>query len=378
MDPAENTLLPVPAIASDIRLRIQEGAYPCGSQLPTRVELREHYGTTLATLDRVFRRLASEGIVVTAGRRGTFVATSPPHLSTYALVFPYRDRRSRPWPWFWRALADAMATHADRHGHTLKQCFGNETHQDLDAYAELIQDVTAHRLAGLIFATPPFYLAGSPVLDTPGVPRVALSNRTGRSHVKCVTMAGDFFGEAIRRLLAAGHRRIASVTAPVQMETAAKALHDQGVDAPPYWVQSSSVDAPAGARRAVQLLMALPRAKRPNALIISDDNLVPEATAGLVDAAVQVPQDVMVVAHTNFPEPTVSKVPALRLGYDVRTILTTCIDVLDRERRGKRVPTQSTVPLVDASDVEHQDAQTCPLGRTATQTAHSSNRRLRH
>ena len=51
-----------------------------------------------------------------------------------------------------------------------------------------------------------------------------------------------------------------------------------------------------------------------------DDNLVPDATAGLVAADVRVPYDIEVVAHANLPHSTPSAVPARRIGFNVRQL----------------------------------------------------------
>ena len=53
-----------------------------------------------------------------------------------------------------------------------------------------------------------------------------------------------------------------------------------------------------------------PAHDRPDALVITDDNLVPAATAGVLAAGRRVPADLEVVAHANFPHVTPSAVPA--------------------------------------------------------------------
>lgn len=122
------------------------------------------------------------------------------------------------------------------------------------------------------------------------------------------------------------------------------ALEGFGIHAPPYWIQTASAEAPDTARSSAHLLMAAPSGQRPDGLIVMDDNLVPQATAGLLDAGVLVPRDVVVVAHANFPHPTASAVPAYRLGYDVNAILDACVASLQAQRRGEATPDVVTVP----------------------------------
>ena len=106
---------------------------------------------------------------------------------------------------------------------------------------------------------------------------------------------------------------------------------------------------PESARNAMHLLMHADQKERPDGLIITDDNLVEAATAGLLDAGVSVPQDLTVVAHCNFPWPTPSHVPARRLGYDVRQILSACLSDIDRQRNGGK-PKSISIPAVWEED----------------------------
>jgi len=71
---------------------------------------------------------------------------------------------------------------------------------------------------------------------------------------------------------------------------------------------------------------------------------VPFATAGIAELGVRVPGDLMVVAHTNFPYPTYSAVPAVRLGVDIRQLMNTVIDLLERKQRGEDVPDEIFLP----------------------------------
>ena len=97
---------------------------------------------------------------------------------------------------------------------------------------------------------------------------------------------------------------------------------------------------------------------RPDALIILDDVLVESATAALAQCGVRCPQDLLVVAHANFPNVTPSHVVASRVGFDVRQVLRTCLDVIDRRRRGEIVaPVTDVSPLFDDELVAEMTAE---------------------
>ncbi len=111
-------------------------------------------------------------------------------------------------------------------------------------------------------------------------------------------------------------------------------LEARGMSSEAHWLQLCSPGAPEGARYITHLLMHEQQRQRPDALIISDDNLVEHATVGLIAAGVRVPDDCDIVAYCNFPWPTPSMLPVRRLGYDARQLLTSAMDKIDRQRAG--------------------------------------------
>jgi DNA-binding LacI/PurR family transcriptional regulator len=339
------------AILQALKAEIVGGGIPPGGRLPTRAKLRRRFDTTPVTIQRAFDELSQEGFIVARGRRGTFVNPRPPHLTNYALVFPYRDTPEHPWSNFWRALVHEAGIASRRNGHRLFFSYGNETHQDLEDYAKLQADVRAHRLAGLIFASPPGYLKGSPVLETPGVPRVAIMRAPGMKGVAAVHLSPRLTAMALDRLEACGRRRVAVVARPEQVAGAQAVLAERGLETPPYWVHAINPLTPEGARNIVHLLMSGSPRCRPDGLVILDDNLTPHATAGVADAGVRVPRDLLAISHCNFPHPTPNAVPVVRLGYDVREVLRAGLELLEAQRRGKNAPGEAEAPVVEEQDV---------------------------
>jgi DNA-binding LacI/PurR family transcriptional regulator len=96
--------------------------------------------------------------------------------------------------------------------------------------------------------------------------------------------------------------------------------------------------------------------ERPDGLVITDDNLVPELTAGLAESGVA---DLAVVAHTNFPYPTPSAVPVTRLGYDVAKLVTMSMEYVEQQRRGETPPARTLVPAVWEGEVGESAAGGC-------------------
>src|SRR5262249_23595215 len=115
---------------------------------------------------------------------------------------------------------------------------------------------------------------------------------------------------------------------------------------PRHWQQVVPVTVPAAIRNCVRLLMHGPKSQRPDGLLICDDNYAEDAQAALVETGVRVPTDLTVVTHCNFPWPPPNVLPVRRLGYDIRLALKTCIQVLDRQRRGEKVARENLIPAV--------------------------------
>ena len=156
-----------------------------------------------------------------------------------------------------------------------------------------------------------------------------------------------------------GRRRVAFVSVaqagPTMQGAAQAALAAHGLETRPWWRVEASEQYPAAVQSLMQMMMRLPAGDRPDALVITDDHLVPDATAGLVAAGVCVPRDLAVVAHANFPLPTASALPVVRLGFDVRRVVAICLDVLDQRRVGAAVPEPVIVPAEFETEISRTD-----------------------
>src|SRR6187549_1756122 len=63
---------------SQIAVQIAAGALPSGTRLPTVRALADELGLAVNTVARVYKELEADGLVVTEGRRGTFVRSTSP------------------------------------------------------------------------------------------------------------------------------------------------------------------------------------------------------------------------------------------------------------------------------------------------------------
>ena len=67
---------PFEQLRSQVARRAASGDLPAGAKLPTVRALAAELGLATNTVARAYRELEADGVVVTEGRRGTFVATT--------------------------------------------------------------------------------------------------------------------------------------------------------------------------------------------------------------------------------------------------------------------------------------------------------------
>ncbi|PVG84681.1 GntR family transcriptional regulator [Nocardioides gansuensis] len=64
---------PFEQVRAQIAARAASGALPAGTRLPTVRALADQLGIAVNTVARAYKELEADGVVVTEGRRGTFV-----------------------------------------------------------------------------------------------------------------------------------------------------------------------------------------------------------------------------------------------------------------------------------------------------------------
>lgn len=328
-------------IAAVLREEIVAGRLKPGSRLPTRSELEDRFQASPTTLQRVFDRLHADGMVESRGRAGTFVARRPPHLTHYALVLHGGATDSR----YYRTLASQAAVLSSGRPRvsTYFQVSGLFPSGD---HERLHQDLEHQCLAGVIFGTDPRDLQGSPLLTLPGLPRVAIAEPLPMMPTVYPDRKG-FLARGLEALAERGRRRVALVDfaarSPVQEACLLQDLARRGMTTRPEWSMLPNPRSPAAISRAVLLLLSLPADQRPDALMITDDNLVEAATAGIYAAGL--PADALdVVGHCNFPDVPPASVPFIRLGFDFHQMLAQCLASIDAQRHGEAPAPHTAMP----------------------------------
>lgn len=355
------------AIVRHLRSLVVDGGLRPGERVPTRSEIEAQFGVSMMTVQRAFERVIAEGFLTVAGSTGTVVSASAPHLHRYVLSFPGRVGDDR-WVRFWALLAAEARGWGTGSESWVEVAYGIDPAIGAAEVARLATEVVDHRVAGIVFGSDPWTVVGTPLLDTPGIPRVAFSALKGNTAVPGISLGADgrlLYARAIAHLAARGRRRIALITVPGlataellatwrDLLTAQGLVHDQGL------VQ---VMEQKHARWATNLALALfrgPAEQRPDALVIADDNLIDHACTGLLQLGLRVPADLDVVGHANFPLAAPAPMPVTRLGYDVPQAFALAMDLLARQRRGEAVPPVTVVHPRFADEPEQRSEGITP------------------
>jgi DNA-binding LacI/PurR family transcriptional regulator len=336
-----------------LRGEISAGKCAPGERLPTHVELQQRFRTTPVTIQRAIHSLARDGFIRTRGGAGLFVAERPPHLHEYALVLPRDPSETHFWSRFYAGLVNVAAALSQSGETRVIPFYGMDAGPKAPDYQRLLARVQSHRLAGIIFATYPFKHIGSPLLEQPGIPRVAIMGEATLPRVNAVAPNGSFAPKAVQYLASRGRRRVAVLTTDMRDTTRnlLPLLAAQGMTTRPFWTTVIHPRAAEGARAFVELLMQASGEERPDGLIVTDDNLVEHAIAGLIAAGVRIGEELDAVVHCNFPWAGTSVVPVKRLGCDAQAVLQTCIQLIERQRRGETVPGVTKLEAIFEDDL---------------------------
>lgn len=339
-------------VLETLRQEIVSGKYPPGAQLPVQTELTAHFGVGSSTVANALAVLGREGFVNSRRGAGCTVCTKPPHLNTIVVAVPGRYLAGSHWSNYY-VVVNRVVSELRIETERPILVFEELEDRTSQGFLELEELVRADRVAGIIFINPPAPLVGSIIMDKPGIPRVAVSSADEKSIDTSVAINGRFIENAVACLLALGRRNIALLTSTAGWEQdygrhIREVLASNNVNCPPHWQIPFNINTPLTVQSVVRLLFH--GQEKPDGLIITNDNLVDDAVAGLVAEGVKIPTDLEVVAHCNFPWPPLKTFPFRRLGPDIREMLCGCLDVIDNMRQSLPAPSHLEFPAVWESE----------------------------
>ena len=276
------------AIIEFLRESILEGSLKSGDRFPTRSEIEQRFEASSVTVQRAFDRLVEDGFVCVRGKNGTYVAENLPHLSRYGIAFP-KSFALEGWSQFYTAMMSA-AHMIEAEGTSRLPCYmGVDGGSHGEGYRALVRDVCAHRVAGIIFPGRPRFEEHYPLRPRPGLPwALLMSSPPLLPEAIAVDLGGvaGFLDRALEYLASRGRRRIALIAVAgfeaERLEHFGNRLPAFGMTTSRYWHQAVDPAIPKWADNAAHLTFHEGHRERPDGLIVTDDNLVEHASAGLI------------------------------------------------------------------------------------------------
>ncbi len=330
---------------------IVDGKLACGARLPTHDTIAKKFKTTRVTVHKALSKLKQDGFVRTFRSKGSFVSDRPPNLYNYGLMTSslITTDANTSDPSFFRTaveLAPSLIAAQGRRVAIYEDVRPDSFSRDRKRMAE---DIRNHRLAGII-------CLDWNVFETCGLAKLAeeanIPVASAKSTPKGVTVSLDnasFVTRACERLEQLGKSRIAWLVNVRQSPQIWKTIEAEAARRKhtilPEWRLMGDHRFPFIVRVPMMLLMGLPPETRPDALVIADDSLAEEATAGLAESASWKKSPVPVITHSNFPSSPTVATPVIRLGYDVGAFLSACVSGLEQVRAETKRPGKSASTL---------------------------------
>lgn len=337
-------------VASTLRGQIVSGEWGPGSQLPTWSALEGQFNVGRTTLTRALGHLKRDGFVFADATRGTFVSERPPHLFRYAMAFRGVPNKTG-WTRFWSALTQQAVTVDQQGDLRIVPFYDVSGTAQTPNHQRLVAEVADDRFAGIIFVGYPPELS-TELMHHPWLAKVAIcSDRKDEKVPHVYPDRSAFVHRSLRYLAERGRRRVAVISEgnPAFAEFD-QALSEYGLSANPCYRVAANVADPDSAAQIVRLLLNQRDGERPDALIVTDDNLLDSVLVGLMSTGLRLPDDLMVIAHCNWPTESPSALPLVRLGFDAANTLDVALREAEAQRQGDQ-PTPFT-PIAPIFDFE--------------------------
>lgn len=346
-------------IVETIRDWIIRGEYKPGQQLQTRAEIEKIFSTTPNTVQKACKQLVDDGYLTVRPKKGTYVAEAPPHQYDNAILI--RSPQNTPgWSQYWttmRQVAEEISS-TTPYNISIRTCIDVEF--DTAEYHSLLDDISQHRLGGLIFAFDPELAIGTPLVEASGLARVSLMS-SSLSNIPAIQQnTYAFLDRSLEALKRKNRRRIATIVMGGMKDGELLQKFEERVIAngmvyDECWVQGVGIENKEWAENIVRLLLKGDAANRPDGLVVFDDNFVNPVCSGIINSGLQVGKNLDVVAHANFPLMDKDILPITRLGYDIRKMFRALLDLMRQQRQGNVCSESIVIQPVFADEIKEKN-----------------------
>ncbi|MFK5633952.1 MULTISPECIES: LacI family DNA-binding transcriptional regulator [unclassified Ornithinimicrobium] len=260
--------------------------------------------------------------------RGGFITLAVPELSS-----PYFSE-----------LAARLSAEATRRGYLFLL---DITRADVDEERLVLSGMRPHRVDGVIFS-PLALPAGEIAARTADIPLVLLGERRTPHQFDHVAVDSVAASRAMgQHLLRCGRQRLAAIgrehgegTASVRLRGFTEALDEAGVELPTERVVKVAGFGRREGHRAMQQLLSLPSAQRPDGVYAFNDLMAIGALRACHQAGVRVPQDIAVAGFDDIPEGRFHTPSLTTITPDLDALTSQVLDLLLARVEGSTAPPQ--------------------------------------
>lgn len=318
-------------LATHLRRQIESGALSTGDRLPSFAQLRAQFGANATTVERAYKVLEQENLIVREHRRGVFVAE--PQRKTLTGVIgvggiTFAQRRRFP---YYSHLMEGI-----------QQAAENAQREIL-----LLRDASAIRWEKVdgVLLNPTHDIRTQPALSLPpGMPCVSLLAPLDG----VVSVTADEAGgvrAAMQHLLELGHRRIAFLISPILTQRIAAyhgALQAAGIAPLPEWIRHARGETGRTyreiARTAMQQWLREDWKKLGcTAIITQNDDAATGVLEALGEAELNVPEEVSVVGFDGTEISELSTPALTTVELPLQEIGAMGVELLLRQMQGEPV-----------------------------------------
>jgi LacI family transcriptional regulator len=231
---------------------------------------------------------------------------------------------------FWTTVARSVEDVANAAGFNVFLCNTDESVAKQDGY---LRALLQKRVDGVLLVPAEMDVELLPWIQGQDTPIVVVDRRVAYAPVdvvRCDAEGGAY--QLVRHLLDLGHRRIAVLSGPQEVSTAAdrvagycRAMAEAGIEVEPEWLRFGRFTQASGYEMAQQLVRS---ESRPTAMFGVNNFIALGALRALKEAGIRVPEDVSLVAFDDFasefvvePFLTVADQPAYEMGRRAAELL---------------------------------------------------------
>jgi len=339
-------------IAEMFRRKIVSGELKPGAALPKREQLLKLCDASKGTVQTAVNKLMEDGFLESHGVKGTFVSKAPPHLGRVGIAFPSLEGQDERPDSFWTML-ERQAREIERQSEEVafeayREIGMRGSSRELE---RLLSDIEARKMLGLVLVE--YWRLPGMILKEifSKVPTLVFSvepiaeRNVHRIYLDYTSVIDEGL-DALKRL---GARDVAMVTnAELPEDFVAhyvRAAREKGLRAPEEWMQAC----PLGLREALwtsnmaKLLFSPEMRRRPEGLLILNDNLAPHVFRTLSSLGLTPGKDVQVASLTNAPGSRTIPPGVKRLCFDTRRVFERAFEFFRRRESARPVDGVSVV-----------------------------------